>query len=196
MSLGGIVMTTKVDALDQYVEKHLQQSMLELARLCHQPSVSAQGLGMRECAELVAQMLLTRGFTAQALCKIDFRLVPDQDPEDVVRKLRAHLEVQGFDDIEIMAEPGERPGVVDPDDPLIQLDLDTARAVYNKEPVLNPLCGGSGPYAPFLEYLQTPIISVGVGYPGSLGHAPNEHIRMSDWLLGTRHMARIFDVFG
>ncbi len=128
---------------------------------------------------------------AEASCKIDFRLVPDQDPEKVVRQLRAHLNAQGFDDIEIHAEPGEPAGIIDPDDPFVQLALETAHAVYGKEPVVSPLIGGSGPYAAFLEHLHTPIVASGVGYPGSLAHAPNEHIRIADWVLGTRHMARI-----
>ncbi|MBO0791802.1 MAG: M20/M25/M40 family metallo-hydrolase [Ktedonobacteraceae bacterium] len=132
---------------------------------------------------------------AEASCKIDFRLVPDQDPQDVIRKLRAHLDAQGFNDIEIHAEPGERAGVVDPDDPFVQLALQAARTTYGKEPVVNPLIGGSGPYAAFLEYLHTPIVASGVSYPGSLGHAPNEHIRITDWILGTRHMARILTGF-
>src|SRR5712692_7907294 len=51
--------------VDQYVEQYLDDSMAELSRLCAQPSVSAQGLGVKECAELVAQMLRQRGFNAQ-----------------------------------------------------------------------------------------------------------------------------------
>jgi acetylornithine deacetylase/succinyl-diaminopimelate desuccinylase-like protein len=133
---------------------------------------------------------------AEAGCKIDFRLAPEQDPEKVVRQLRAHLHAQGFDDIKVIVEPGgDRAGIVDPDDPFVQLAVQTARIVYGKEPVVNPLDGGSGPYALFLKHLQTPIIVAGVGYPGSLAHAPNEHIRISDWLLGTKYMAHIFAGF-
>lgn len=132
---------------------------------------------------------------AEAGCKLDFRLVPDQDPEEVVRQLRAHLDAQGFADVEVLARPGVRAGVVDPDAPVVQLALETARVVYGAEPVVNPLDGGSGPYAYFLEPLGTPIIVAGVGYPSNLAHAPNEHVRISDWVRGTKHMARIFEGF-
>jgi acetylornithine deacetylase/succinyl-diaminopimelate desuccinylase-like protein len=128
---------------------------------------------------------------AEASCKLDFRLVPDQDPEEVVRKLRAHLDAQGFNDIEVHAKPGERAGLVDPDDPFVQLAVEAARSTYGTEPVVSPLVGGSGPYATFLEHLHTPIVASGVSYLGSLVHAPNEHIRIADWVLGTKHMARI-----
>lgn len=132
---------------------------------------------------------------AEASCKLDFRLVPEQDPEKLISQLRAHLDAQGFDDIEIHAEAGERAGIVDPDDPFVQLALEAARTTYGKEPVVSPLVGGSGPYAAFLEYLHTPIVASGVGYPGSLAHAPNEHIRITDWVLGTMHMASILAGF-
>jgi acetylornithine deacetylase/succinyl-diaminopimelate desuccinylase-like protein len=132
---------------------------------------------------------------AEAGCKLDFRLVPDQDPEEVVRQLRTHLDAHGFEDIDVLAHPGLRAGVVDPDEPVVRLALETARAVYGKEAVVIPLDGGSGPYALFLEHLHAPIIAAGVNYPGSLAHAPNEHIRITDWLLGTKHMAHIFAGF-
>lgn len=132
---------------------------------------------------------------AEAGCKLDFRLAPDQDPEEVVRQLRTHLDAQGFGDVQVIARPGVRAGVVDPDAPVVALALETARAVYGSEPVVNPLDGGSGPYAFFVDHLRTPIIVAGVGYPGNLAHAPNEHVRICDWVLGTKHMARIFDGF-
>lgn len=129
---------------------------------------------------------------AAAGCKLDFRLVPEQDPQQVVRQLRAHLDAQGFQDIELLARPGTRAAVTDPDDPFVHLALQAARAVYGKEPVVSPISGGSGPYDIVQEHLHPPIVDVGVAHAGCLVHAPNEHIRLDYWLLGTRHMARIF----
>lgn len=132
---------------------------------------------------------------AEAKAKLDFRLVPNQDPDDLKRKLRAHLDANGFDDVEITRADGERPGVVDPDDPFVRLAIDTAREVYGKEPVVKPLSGGTGPVAPFIDYLHVPIGRCGIGYPGTRVHSPNEHIRIDDFVLGTRHMTRILAGF-
>src|SRR5215470_8120153 len=60
-------MTDRMAALDQYVEQHVQQSMQELARFCNQPSISSQGLGMHECAALVAELLRSRGIAAELM---------------------------------------------------------------------------------------------------------------------------------
>ncbi|HZU13577.1 MAG TPA: M20/M25/M40 family metallo-hydrolase [Chloroflexota bacterium] len=127
---------------------------------------------------------------AGALAKMDFRLVPDQDPEDILQKLRAYLDDLGFGDIEVASLGGERPAVTPPSDPVVQIAAETARAVYGKEPRIAPLVGGSGPMYPFRAYLDVPIVNCGVGYPESFVHAPNENIRRSDFILGTRHMAR------
>src|SRR5260370_8450654 len=61
------MMTDRIAALDQYVEQHVQQGMQELVRLCNQPSISSQGLGMQECAVLVAALLRSRGIAAQVM---------------------------------------------------------------------------------------------------------------------------------
>ncbi len=58
---------TDYAAIDRYIDDHLNESLDELARLCAVPSVSAQGTGIRECAELVAEMLRQRGFQAEVM---------------------------------------------------------------------------------------------------------------------------------
>jgi ribonuclease I len=42
-------MMDKFSDLDRHVEQRVQANMRELARLCRQPSIAAQGLGIREC---------------------------------------------------------------------------------------------------------------------------------------------------
>ena len=63
---------------------------------------------------------------AEASAKIDFRLVPNQDPQDIVAKLRAHLDAQGFSDVEIILLGGEPPARTNPDHPFVQLAIETA----------------------------------------------------------------------
>ncbi|MEP7199104.1 MAG: M20/M25/M40 family metallo-hydrolase, partial [Chloroflexota bacterium] len=58
-------MTDILSQIDQHIAQHLDDRIVELSRLCAQPSVSTQNLGIGACAELVAQMLRARGFTAR-----------------------------------------------------------------------------------------------------------------------------------
>jgi acetylornithine deacetylase/succinyl-diaminopimelate desuccinylase-like protein len=53
--------------LDAYLDDHLDESIAELSQLVAQPSVSAQNLGLVECAELVAGMLARRGFSVEVM---------------------------------------------------------------------------------------------------------------------------------
>ncbi len=133
---------------------------------------------------------------AYASAKVDFRLVPDQSPEEVVTNLRKHLDDQGFEDVEVVFLGGEHPARVSPDDPFVALTARTAEEVYGKPPAIAPMIGGSGPIHPFVDSLGVPVSNAGVGYPGGQAHAPNEHIRLHDFLLGTRHTVRILSEFG
>lgn len=133
---------------------------------------------------------------AKATAKIDFRLVPDQRPDEIVAKLRAHLDANGFQDVQLRYLGGGRPAKVDPDDPFVQIANQTAVEVYGTDPIVEPIIGGSGPNYPFIHTLGLPLISAGVGYPGSNVHAPNENMTIDNFILGTRHTAYIIERFG
>ena len=133
---------------------------------------------------------------AKASAKIDFRLVPDQKPEDVLNQLRDYLDVNGFNDVTITYLGGEVPARTDPDDAFIQLVVDSATEVYGKPMQIMPMTGGSGPNYIVQQALQIPIATLGVGYPEGNVHAPNENIRLNDYLKTARHLVRVLDAFG
>ena len=127
---------------------------------------------------------------ARASAKVDFRIVPDQEPDDLMLKLRKHLDGQGFADVQVTVLSSERPGRTNPDHPFIKLVEATALEVYDEEMQLSPMIGGSGPNHAFLHYLGVPIGISGISYPGAQVHAPNENLRISDLLRGAKHTAR------
>ena len=60
-------MRDSVSDLHRYMEEHAQESLQELARLCRQPSISAQGLGMHVCAGMLAELLRSHGLATQVV---------------------------------------------------------------------------------------------------------------------------------
>jgi acetylornithine deacetylase/succinyl-diaminopimelate desuccinylase-like protein len=44
--------------------------------------------------------------------------------------------------------------------------------------------------------LGLPLVAAGVGYPGTQAHAPNENMQLDQFVLGTKHTARIIERFG
>ncbi len=132
---------------------------------------------------------------ARASAKVDFRLVPDQTPEQVLENLRAHLDNEGFHDVHITFLGGEAPARTDPDDPFVGLVVETARDVYGQPMQLVPMVGGSGPNHAFVHHLGLPVATAGCGYPGTQAHAPNENMRLDLYLKHARHMARLLAEF-
>lgn len=133
---------------------------------------------------------------AKASAKVDFRLVTGQTPQKVLQLLRKHLDEQGFSDVQLTFLGGEPAARTDPDDPFVQIVVETARPVYGFPMQIVPMTGGSGPNYPFIHFLKVPVVTAGAGYPGTLAHAPNENIRLDLYLKHAQHMARVFKEWG
>jgi acetylornithine deacetylase/succinyl-diaminopimelate desuccinylase-like protein len=132
---------------------------------------------------------------ALASAKVDFRLVPDQDPFDIAEKLRRHLDAGGFGDVEFEILGPERPGMVDPDAEVVRLCAETAQEVYGQPTAVTPLSGGTTPMYLFTEQ-GVPVVAPGVGFGRSnLAHSPNENMRLVDFEHAARHLARLLARF-
>ncbi|MBX7496394.1 M20/M25/M40 family metallo-hydrolase [Qipengyuania sp. 6B39] len=140
-----------------------------LIRLAEQPTVNIEGL--------VAGYTGPGGKTVlpgSGVAKIDLRLVPNQTREEAVRKLRAHLDAQGFPDVEVNVSGGYDPTETDENSRLIQAQLATYRAM-GVEATLNPRLAGSWPGATFTAPpVSIPAGHFGLGH-GSGAHAPDEY---------------------
>ena len=120
---------------------------------------------------------------ARAMAKIDFRLVPDQDPQDILAKLKAHLRAEGYDDISVTVFGSAEPVVTPIDAQLVQRMIRIAQGYNGKRPSINPIAGGTLPLLGALRrYVGVPGLSVpgNPTYWANGAHAPNEHIRLDD----------------
>jgi acetylornithine deacetylase/succinyl-diaminopimelate desuccinylase-like protein len=132
----------------------------------------------------------------RATAKLDIRLVPDQDPEDIFSKLRLHLDRSGLADV-LAVRLGEMwPYKASGDDPLVQLAARSGEDIYQKSYMIDPLAGGSSPIYAFARPLGgIPVLFAGVAYADNRAHSPDEHVRLVDFLHGTRHIAHILNGF-
>jgi acetylornithine deacetylase/succinyl-diaminopimelate desuccinylase-like protein len=145
----------------------------------------------------------TRGQAARRCCRrrpsanLDFRLVPDQDPDEILRLLRAPLRAAGFGDVEVVEVEGEgeRAARTDPDAPIALAVVETARELYGLEPLVLPNMAGTGPQYLLCAQFGVPAVGMGVGNADSNNHAPNENIAIDDYLEGIKHMAWVFHHF-
>jgi acetylornithine deacetylase/succinyl-diaminopimelate desuccinylase-like protein len=132
----------------------------------------------------------------EARAKIDFRLVPDMDPEEVLHQLRGHLDSIGCADFEIIELGGEHPARSDLGAAIVRASIEAARATYGLEPIVYPTMAGTGPIYPLCQALGTPVASgAGAGYHGTMVHAPNENVRLADYFSAMRWMGYLIDAF-
>ena len=130
---------------------------------------------------------------SRALAKMDYRLVPNQDPNDILEKLKKHLHDQGYGDIEVRLVSLDYPVKTPAELPIVDAARESAHVVYGKPPVVSPTQGGSGPMYPFKKHLDLSFVSFGVGYWNSSNHAPNENIRLEDYRSGLKMVVEFID---
>ena len=136
---------------------------------------------------------------AKAMAKIDFRLVPDQDPHEIVASLQAYLKQQGYDDIRISVLGASEPVVTPMDHPFVQKIRTIAETFAGKPASIIPIMGGTLPLLGALRrHVGVPGLSApgNVSYWGSGAHAPNEHIRLSDLERAIHYNCYLFQALG
>jgi acetylornithine deacetylase/succinyl-diaminopimelate desuccinylase-like protein len=111
-------------------------------------------------------------------CKMDFRLVPDQDPDDLLKKLRAYLDKNGFADVKIELESMEPAARTPYTNSFAQSAILAAKAVYGKEPIVRLSSPGTGPLYVFTQRYRVPSVDIGVSAEDAAIHAPNENLRL------------------
>lgn len=131
----------------------------------------------------------------EAKAKLDFRLVPDQDPHELFELLQEHLQKKGFDDVGVTLLGAEHPARTPSDHPFARLMVETVADVYEDEAVVYPIVPGTGPMYVLCQRYGIPAVSVGVGNADSRNHAPNENVHLDDFYQGIAHLVRVLERF-
>ncbi|MEP6693072.1 MAG: M20/M25/M40 family metallo-hydrolase [Chloroflexota bacterium] len=129
---------------------------------------------------------------SEAMVKIDFRLVPDQDPARIRTLLRAHLDRRGFTDVELIAKEGERAYRGRIDDPLVRAAQAVAEEEIGRPALLIPSSGGTSPMWQVCGKRSLANVTLGMGHPGSGAHAPNENILLANYWKALRATVALF----
>ncbi len=132
----------------------------------------------------------------EASVKIDFRLVPDQQPEQVLEKLQQHMNSLGYDDVCVEVHGQIRPSRTPIDDPWVKMALRAVKQAYAEEPVVFPGIGGSGPNYVFTDTLGMPCIVIPFAAYDQANHAPNENMIVEGYYAGIRTAAAIIEEAG
>ncbi len=74
--------------------------------------------------------------------------------------------------------------------------VETAEKVYGSRPVVWPTMAGTSPIYVIRNWMGIPVASAGgVGYPGSNVHAPDENIRVEDYVKSIKCVAALIESY-
>lgn len=163
-----------------------------LRKLLFDPTFNIQGIQSGYTLEGYKTVL-----PAEAFAKLDIRLVPNQDPDDILDKLAVFIKNLNDPDIFLEENRGANlyPSRTPITDPFVNIVRNSTEAVYQASPIILPSIAGSGPDYVFTRILSLPSIWVPCAPFDSDNHAPNENITIKGFKTGIRTVARIMQDF-
>jgi acetylornithine deacetylase/succinyl-diaminopimelate desuccinylase-like protein len=164
-----------------------------LERLWTRPTCEVNGLLSGYTGEGAKTVL-----PAKAMAKVSCRLVPDQDPQEIERLMKAHVERVAPEGVTVTVTHlhGGRPWRADLEGPLFDAARRALAEAYGKEPVIVGEGGSIPVVGDFQSILGVPVLLVGFGLPGENAHAPNEWLSVENFETGMRAMARLYEEYG
>jgi acetylornithine deacetylase/succinyl-diaminopimelate desuccinylase-like protein len=132
---------------------------------------------------------------ARASAKVSCRLVPDQEPDDIVRKLQAHFARVAPPGVRVRVENlhGGRPYLAPTDHPVYEIAKRAFSKAFGK-PTVFMREGGSIPFVRTIaDATGKPCLLMGFGQPDENAHAPNEWIDLENYHLGIKSAAYLYD---
>lgn len=160
-----------------------------LERLWIRPTCEVNGLLSGYTGEGAKTVL-----PAEAMAKISFRLVPDQEPGRVARLLEDHLRSVAPPGVtlEVTELHGGFPWRADPAGPLFEAAGRALKAAFGADPVLVGEGGSIPIVGDFERILQAPALLVGFALPGCNMHAPDEWFTIENYDRGIEALVRLY----
>ena len=125
---------------------------------------------------------------SEAFVKFSFRLVPDQDPQIILKRLRAHLEKHCPPGVKLVVEDGHdgKPYACDPHSEFGEAAQRALKRTFPGEPMLIRE-GGSIPIVQaFREILGVDTLLLGLALSDAQIHSPNENFPIENFEAGIR----------
>jgi acetylornithine deacetylase/succinyl-diaminopimelate desuccinylase-like protein len=144
----------------------------------------------------------------RATAALDIRLVKETTADDLIAKLRAHIERQGFHLVDAEPDAATRakygrlarlapdkellqPFRTPVDDPRAQAVVASLTRTFGQPPVQLRTLGGSVPIAPFIDALGFPAVLMPIVNFDNNQHAENENLRLGTFFDGIVAIAAV-----
>lgn len=120
-----------------------------------------------------------------AMARIDMRLVPDQDPDEVFALLKAHLQ-EHHDTVELVRLTSGAASRTSIDNPYVTLITSAIEQATGREPLVVPSLGSTLPNYVFTDILSMPSVLVPYANADQNNHAANENFELVRFMDGMK----------
>ena len=174
----------------QRLEGEAGRSLLE--RIWTRPTCDVVGIAVGYAGAGVKTIVPAEGrFT------VTFRLVADQQPDDVGESFEGWVRDQVPDGVEVQVTPmgGVAPALTPVDHPAMAGLCRAVERVWGTAPLFTRI-GGSGPEEALGRVLSAPVLYLRVALPDDRFHAPNERMVMDQFWKGLLAAGELFKELG
>ncbi|GII90591.1 peptidase M20 [Sinosporangium siamense] len=131
---------------------------------------------------------------ATATAKLDIRLVPGQDPEDIARLITERLRAAA-PDIEVNVISAVKASRTPLDSPIVDRVSQAVEFAWEQTPLLYPSLAGTVPDFVFTSNLALPSVIVPYGNADQANHAPDENLLLDCFHKGARTFVAVLHAF-
>ncbi|MEG1459985.1 MAG: M20/M25/M40 family metallo-hydrolase [Oscillospiraceae bacterium] len=172
--------------IEHYIGKEEKQELLE--KLYFKPTFNICGIKSGFLGEGSKTVL-----PGEASAKADIRLVPGMDPKKIFDLIRAHLDKNGFTDVELIWDSGEPAFRSDLNAPFTKAVVNACTKLYNRPVALKLTSGGTSPMHAFCQKENIPAGMFGASSAAANIHAPNEHLSVKAFIEMIKINAAVMD---
>lgn len=131
----------------------------------------------------------------EAVAKCDIRLVEAQRAEEILAKVRAHVQKHA-PEVSVTSSGAMDPSKTPLDSPFTAPLRQAIRAAQGADPLLVPAMGGSLPNYVFTKTLGLPAFGVPYANADEANHAPNENMEVARFIMGIKTGAAMLTYLG
>ncbi|MGH2498436.1 MAG: M20/M25/M40 family metallo-hydrolase [Ktedonobacteraceae bacterium] len=131
----------------------------------------------------------------EAVAKCDIRLVEAQTVEDILAKVKAHIQ-RHAPEVTIISHGGMDPSKTSLDSAYAEPLRQAMLAAQGAEPLLVPAMGGSLPEYAFTKTLGIPTFGIPYANADEANHAPNENLEIERFFMGIKTGAAMLAYIG
>jgi acetylornithine deacetylase/succinyl-diaminopimelate desuccinylase-like protein len=131
----------------------------------------------------------------EAVAKCDIRLVEAQTAEEILAKVKAHVQ-RHAPEVSVLSHGAMDPSKTPLDSPYTELLRQAVTNAQGAEPLLVPAMGGSLPNYVFTRTLGIPAFGVPYANADEANHAPNENLEVARYFMGIKTGASMLSYLG